>query len=50
MRPRFKVITGIGAGAPIAPFAFIGSDFDPVTERNLYDNRAEEHFSEAPRC
>jgi len=28
-RPRFNIVTGISAGALIAPFAFLGPDFDP---------------------
>jgi predicted acylesterase/phospholipase RssA len=28
-RPRFDVVTGISAGALIAPFAFLGPDYDP---------------------
>ena len=27
-RPNFKLVTGISTGALIAPFAFLGSDFD----------------------
>lgn len=27
-RPQFRVVTGISAGALIAPFAFLGSDYD----------------------
>jgi hypothetical protein len=27
-RPKFKVVTGISTGALIAPFAFLGSDYD----------------------
>jgi hypothetical protein len=29
-RPNFKVVTGISTGALIAPFAFLGSELDPV--------------------
>ncbi len=29
-RPRFAVITAVGAGALIAPFAFLGLDGDPI--------------------
>jgi predicted acylesterase/phospholipase RssA len=29
-RPEFKVVTGVSAGALIAPFAFLGSAYDPV--------------------
>lgn len=28
-RPPFKLVTGISTGALIAPFAFLGSDYDP---------------------
>lgn len=29
-RPSFKVVTGISAGALVAPFAFLGSEYDSV--------------------
>jgi predicted acylesterase/phospholipase RssA len=29
-RPRFTIVTGASAGALIAPFAFLGSQYDPV--------------------
>jgi len=29
-RPSFGVVTGVSAGALIAPFAFLGPDYDPV--------------------
>ncbi len=29
-RPAFKLVTGISTGAVIAPFAFVGSDYDEV--------------------
>jgi len=32
-RPKFKIITGISAGALIAPFVFLGSDYDDDLER-----------------
>ena len=34
-RPRFKAVTGISTGALIAPFAFLGPDYDPVL-RSVY--------------
>ena len=34
-RPEFQVVTGISAGAMIAPFAFLGSDYDQVL-REVY--------------
>ncbi len=36
-RPKFKLVTGVSTGALIAPFAFVGPDFDgPLTE--VYTN------------
>ena len=43
-RPQFSVVTGVSAGALIAPFAFLGSEYDPQLEaifkqfsgRNIY--------------
>lgn len=32
-RPQFTVVTGVGTGALIAPFAFLGSDYDHVLRR-----------------
>ncbi len=29
-RPKFDLVTGVSTGALIAPFAFLGSDYDPV--------------------
>jgi hypothetical protein len=34
-RPEFTVVTGASAGALIAPFAFLGSSYDPVL-KNLF--------------
>jgi len=31
-RPTFKMVTGVSAGALIAPFAFLGSDYDNVLQ------------------
>ena len=36
-RPVFKVVTGVSTGALIAPFAFLGSDYDKNIE-NIYTN------------
>lgn len=33
-RPEFDVVTGISAGALIAPFAFLGSEYDAALARN----------------
>jgi hypothetical protein len=32
-RPIFKIVTGISTGALIAPFAFLGADYDPVLKQ-----------------
>jgi predicted acylesterase/phospholipase RssA len=32
-RPQFKIVTGISAGALIAPFAFLGPDYDEVLQK-----------------
>ena len=32
-RPRFDLVTGVSAGAIIAPFAFLGPAYDPVLEQ-----------------
>ncbi len=32
-RPRFKLVTGISTGSLIAPFAFLGSEYDPLLKR-----------------
>jgi hypothetical protein len=34
-RPEFQIVTGISTGALIAPFAFLGSDYDPLL-REVY--------------
>jgi predicted acylesterase/phospholipase RssA len=34
-RPRFKLVTGVSTGALIAPFAFLGSDYDSIL-REVY--------------
>ncbi len=36
-RPNFDIVTGISAGALVAPFAFLGSEYDNVIE-NLYSS------------
>ena len=33
-RPKFEVVTGVSAGALIAPFAFLGPDYDPSSARS----------------
>lgn len=47
-RPRFKLVTGISTGALIAPFAFLGSEYDDnlrhlytgVTGRNIFRKKS----------
>ena len=34
-RPEFQIVTGISTGTLIAPFAFLGPDYDPVL-REVY--------------
>lgn len=36
-RPEFKLVTGVSTGALMAPFAFLGSESDPVLKK-LYTN------------
>ena len=46
-RPEFAIVTGVSTGALIAPFAFLGSEQDPVLQKlfttisakNIYKNR-----------
>jgi len=40
-RPKFRVVTGVSTGALIAPFAFLGSEFDAHLER-VYRTRIAE--------
>jgi predicted acylesterase/phospholipase RssA len=47
-RPEFKVVTGISTGGLIAPFAFLGSDYDDelsrvytsVTQKDIFNRRS----------
>jgi predicted patatin/cPLA2 family phospholipase len=46
-RPRFKLVTGISTGALIAPFAFLGSEYDPtlrvytmVTQKEVFRKKS----------
>ena len=43
-RPEFKVVTGISAGALIAPFAFLGPRYDEVVRRVATSVRREDIF------
>ncbi|MGI9344438.1 MAG: patatin-like phospholipase family protein, partial [Gammaproteobacteria bacterium] len=44
-RPEFTVVTGISTGALVAPFAFLGPDYDHLTER-FYTQYATEDLVE----
>lgn len=47
-RPQFKVVTGISTGSLIAPFAFLGSDYDDelaavytsVSQKDIFNQRS----------
>jgi len=43
-RPRFAVVTGVSAGALIAPFAFLGPSYDPVLREVTLSLRPEKLF------
>jgi Patatin-like phospholipase len=43
-RPEFRVVTGISAGALIAPFAFLGSQYDGVIRSVFTSVRSEDVF------
>lgn len=45
-RPEFKVVTGISTGALIAPFAFLGSEYDTAL-REVYTQTAPKDILEA---
>jgi predicted patatin/cPLA2 family phospholipase len=47
-RPEFKMVTGVSTGALIAPFAFLGSGYDPVL-RELYTSMTPERVYRARR-
>ena len=42
-RPKFDIVTGVSAGALIAPFAFLGSAWDAQLDDN-FSGRYSEHF------
>ena len=45
-RPEFSVVTGISAGALVAPFAFLGPEYDHVLRIVAADIQAEDVFKE----
>lgn len=44
-RPEFAVVTGVSTGALIAPFAFLGSQYDEVIRREYTTVRSENIFT-----
>jgi predicted acylesterase/phospholipase RssA len=44
-RPHFDVVTGVSTGAIIAPFAMLGSDYDPVLTQNYRGVSSQDLFS-----
>lgn len=42
-RPTFKIVTGVSTGALIAPFAFLGSAYDPVL-REVYTTKGRDRI------
>ncbi len=45
-RPEFSVVTGISAGALVAPFAFLGEEYDEVLRLVSADIEAEDVYKE----
>jgi predicted acylesterase/phospholipase RssA len=43
-RPKFDVVTGISTGSLIAPFAFLGSEYDDFLERRYTSVRASDVY------
>ena len=46
-RPSFSIVSGVSTGALIAPFAFLGPDYDK-TLRDLYTSGVAESLLDAP--
>lgn len=47
-RPSFSVVSGVSTGALIAPFAFLGSSYDPVLRHLYTQTSAVEIFTARP--
>ncbi len=47
-RPEFDVVTGISTGALVAPFAFLGTEFDPVLQSEYTSVRTEDIYTRQP--
>ncbi len=41
-RPQFEIVTGVSTGAIIAPFAFLGSEYDPVLKEIYTTTRTQD--------
>ena len=46
-RPQFRVVTGVSTGALIAPFAFLGPDYDDVLRTVATTANPQEHRAQA---
>lgn len=46
-RPQFELVTGVSAGALIAPFAFLGPDWDPQLQK-VFAGGDIEHLQRSP--
>ncbi|TAN03355.1 MAG: hypothetical protein EPN36_13080 [Rhodanobacteraceae bacterium] len=46
-RPQFQVVTGVSAGALVAPFAFLGPAWDPQL-RQVFEGDEIEHLQRSP--
>ena len=44
-RPQFDVVTGISTGALIAPFAFLGPEYDDLLKRSYTESRDRDIFT-----
>jgi predicted patatin/cPLA2 family phospholipase len=47
-RPQFKLVTGISTGALSAPFAFLGSAYDPQLREIYTETTAQDIFTKRP--
>lgn len=47
-RPEFTMVTGISTGALIAPFAFLGAEYDPVLKRLFTESSKKNIFVLTP--
>ena len=47
-RPNFKLVTGISTGALIAPFAFVGSQYDHIIKKFYTSVRTSDIYTQRP--